>query len=421
MLNVDEALNLIAQHIAVLGSEVETLEKVLGRVAARDYFMPWAVPAWDSSARDGFALRSADIEAAGTDNPVHLKVIDTVVAGSTSRRQVTAGAAIRIMTGAPLPPGADCVVGFEDTVQNPGWPLGNHGDILEIVILHPLTSGQNVALAGHQVHQGELLVKAGMVIGPGPASLLASAGLSRIEVFRRPVVAIIATGTELVRPGRPLTGPRIYMGSSYSLAGQVRRCGGIPKLLGIARDTRTAIAAKLKRGMEADLVITTGGVAFGDRDLMKSVMAEMGEVIFSEIAMLPGKSTAFGLLRCPLPDAKIRLIPHFALSGNPPATGVGFEVLAGPAILKMAGRANPGPSTISARLMGKIANPANFRRFIWVTLDVKEGVIYAQPLGKESGGTLTGIARAAGLAIIPEKTSEVKEGRLIQVMVLNWV
>ena len=373
MLTVDEALNSILSRIAVVGIEEKPLLEALGRVAAQDYLAEFNVPDWDSSAKDGFAVRSEDVRTAGLLDPVVLRVIETVMAGSAASRPVLRGTAIRIMTGAPLPEGADCVVGFEDTVPVANWTLNRQTCAPMIGILISEPRSKNVYPAGHQISKGDLLATAGEVIGPAQAALLGSSGHTGIKVFKRPVVAIIATGSELVTPGRKLKGPYIYSGNSFSLAAQVKRCGGIPKLLGIAKDTRSSLTAKLKRGMNSDLVITTGGVAGGDRDLVKAVLAKLGEVVFREVRMMPGKSTGFGLLHGATPDAKVRLIPHVALSGNPPAVFAGFEVLVRPAILKMAGRAEVKPGIVMAKVDDRIINSGSFQRFVWVALTNRAG------------------------------------------------
>jgi molybdopterin molybdotransferase len=421
MLTVDEALDAILSRISVLATEDKPLLEALGRVAAQDHLADFNVPAWDSSVKDGFAARAEDIRAVSLHNPVVLKVIETVVAGSSASRTITRGTAIRIMTGAPLPAGADCVVGFEDTAlsvkSTPKWDTAAP----EISILRQITTGENIHRAGHQIFKGELLATGGAAIGPAQAALLGSSGLDGLRVFKRPVVAIIATGSELVTPGQTLKGPHIYSGNSFSLAAQVKRCGGIPKLLGTAKDTKSALTAKLKRGMKADLVITTGGVAGGDRDLVKAVLAKLGEVVFREVRMMPGKSTGFGLLHSPMPDGEIRLIPHMALSGNPPAVFASFEVLVRPAILKMAGRADVKPGIVLAKLDHRIVNSGSFQRFVWVTLANRAGAWHAKPTGTQSGGTLRAIAEANGLAIIPENTFESKKGDLVRVMTLDWV
>ncbi|HEX7475378.1 MAG TPA: gephyrin-like molybdotransferase Glp [Dehalococcoidales bacterium] len=415
-----EALDAILSRISVLAIEEKPLLEAPGRVAAQDYLAEFNVPAWDSSAKDGFAVRAEDIRGASLHNPFVLEVIETVTAGSSASRMITGGTAVRIMTGAPLPLGADCVVGFEDTT--PGVKSRPKSDAAEpeISIIRQIARGENIHRAGHQIFQGELLAAVGAVIGPAQAALLGSSGLAGLRVFKQPVIAIIATGSELVSPGRTLKGPHIYSGNSFSLAAQVKRCGGIPKLLGIAKDTESALTAKLKRGMKADLVLTTGGVAGGDRDLVKTVMADLGEVVFREVRMMPGKSTGFGLLHSLMPDGKVRLIPHVALSGNPPAVFAGFEVLVRPAILKMAGRADVKPGIVLAKLDERIIDSGSFQRFVWVKVVNRGGFSYAKPTGTQSGGTLRTIADANGLAIIPENTAESKKGDLVRVMTLDW-
>ncbi len=370
------------------------------------------MPDWDSSARDGFAVRAEDIRGAGPQNPVILQVIETVMAGSSAGRLVTPGAAIRIMTGAPLPAGADCVVQFEDT-DDAGRSRKKTGPRqAEIGILKEEKTGANVLPAGGQIPQGSSVISSGRVVGPGEINLLASLGQTHVRVVRRPVVAIIATGQELVNPGQRLAGPQIYVGNSSAIASQVLKCGGIPRILGIARDNKPSIVAKIRRASGADLIITTGGVSRGDRDLVKGVLATMGKIIFRQVGMTPGEHSAFALVE---PH-----IPHFALSGNPPASLVAFEVLVRPAILKSLGRKDLSPPLIEAILAEPLRNDKALQRFVWVTLEEHQGSCYARTAGSQVKGVLNSIALAQGLAILPETLAGAEKGATIQVLPLNW-
>jgi molybdopterin molybdotransferase len=313
------------------------------------------------------------------------------------------------MTGAPLPPGADCVVRFEDTDEYER----RQRDIKKsnINVLYEEKTGANIRMAGADIPRGTLALSSGTVIGPGDNGVLAALGFNSIKVFRRPVVAIIATGEELASQKAFLHGYRIYNGNSYGLASQVVRCGGIPQILGIARDNKASIVARLRRGIEADVVITTGGISMGDYDLVKDVLAEMGRVIFWQVDMTPGKSMAFAI---------IQNIPHFALPGSPPANMISFEVLVRPAIQKMMGKSRLEPCLIEAIAEGPIENRRSNRRFVWVSLEKRDGYYFAIPTGSKVKGTLNSIPLAGGIAVISEETRKVEKGDMIKIIPLEW-
>jgi molybdopterin molybdotransferase len=412
ILTFDEAREAILREIAVLPPEEQPLLKALGQTMVEDIRAQINVPGWDSSARDGFAVRAEDVRGATPQNPVILRVIETVMAGSDARRPVVSGTAIRIMTGAPLPPGADCVVQFEDTDEALRDRNETGAGRTEIGIQKEEKTGANILPAGGQIPKGSSVIARGRIVGPGEINLLASLGQTRVKVVRRPVAAIIATGQELVSPGRTLVKPQIYVGNSSAIAAQVVKCGGIPRILGIARDNKASIIAKIRRASSADLIITTGGVSRGDRDLVKDILATLGTVVFRQVGMTPGEYSTFALIE---PH-----IPHFALSGNPPASLIAFEVLVRPALLKMLGRKDLDPPLIEATLEEPLRNERALRRFIWATLEVREGLCYARPTGSRTQGALNSIAMAEGLAILPETQTRAERGDKIQVRPLNW-
>ncbi len=406
MLSVDEALEAILNRIETTEPESVFLKDAGGRIAAQEYRADSESPAFAGSALDGFAVQSRDIRLASRANPITLKVIETVMAGSTAKSEVVTGTAIRIMTGAPLPAGAECVVGFEDVS-----PEGNRVRINKSEV-----KDRNVQPAGFQIKKGDLLVERGQAIGPSQLLLLASAGLNWIQVFRRPKVAIIATGSELVAPGRPLGGAQIYSGSAYTLAMLISQWGGIPRILGIAKDTEPDLKAKIRRGSETDFAITIGGVAGGDHDLVNGVIAELGEVVFAGVRMTPGKATTFGQLK---KSAGAKVIPHLALSGSPPAALAGFAAFFRPALAKMIGRKDLNPGAIEAVAGTEFENPEALQRYIWVALERREGVMTARPGRDKSKGSLTSIASAGGLAVLPA-SAQIKQGSLIPVLRLDW-
>jgi molybdopterin molybdotransferase len=418
MLSVDEALERILSHIDILEPEDRPLLDSLGQIAAEHVRAEMNVPDWDSSARDGFAVRAEDIRGASLQNPRILPVIGTVMAGFAAEVSVAPGTAIRIMTGAPLPSGADCVVEFEDT--DAMTPNKKRRPANKVSIRQAEKAGANIKRAGEQVARGSLIVPRRAAIGPVELNILASQGYTLVKVIRRPVVAIIDTGQELANPGEPLLPSHIYNGNGLSIAAQVQRCGGIAKILGIAKDNKRSITARIRRGTRADVIVTTGGVATGDRDLVKDILAETGQVMVRQVRMVPGKAFTFALIQKTEPSGRVRLVPHFALSGNPPAAMVNFEVLVRPAILKMRGSSALAPNTIEAVMEEPMVNDEGLRRFAWVTVEKREGRYYASQPDSRVRGTLSAMAAAGGLAVIPENKARVKKGERLPVVLLDW-
>ena len=418
MLSVDEALGKILNCIDILDAEDRPLLDSLGQIAAEDVHAEIDVPSRDSSARDGFAVRARDIQGASPGNPRILPVIETVMAGFASKRGLSPGTAIRIMTGAPMPPGADCVVSFEDTGEMTA--VGKKRPAKRVSILKAEKKGANIKRSGEQVARGSLILSRGAAIGPVELNLLASQGYTRVKAIRRPLVAIIDTGQELANPGRQLRLPQIYNGNGLSIAALVQRCGGTAWILGIAKDTKRSISAKIRRGTRADAIVTTGGVSSGDRDLVKDLLAEMGQIMVRQVRMVPGKAFTFALIPGTGPSGSARQVPHFALSGNPPAAMVNFEILARPALLKMQGASGLAPCTLEAVMEESLVNDEALRRFAWVIVEQRQGCYYARQPDSKAGGTLGSMASADGLAVIPEDVALVKKGEKIRVILLDW-
>ncbi len=418
MISVEEALDKILSYVNVLEAESCPILASLGQVLAEDVRSEIDVPPLDNSAMDGYAVRSTDTIGTGKDSPRILRVIDTVAAGSISRLEVKPGATIRIMTGAPLPKGADAVVPFEDTdeVARRTSPNGRSN---EIGILQEVKEGANIRSAGEDVRKGALVLSKGTVIRPSEAGVLASLGRSSVPVIRRPVVAVLATGDELVELGKPLPHGKIYNSNSYSAAAMVIRYGGIPKLLGIALDSESSLTELLEKGLDTDLFITTGGVSKGDYDMVKDILAKMGEISFWTVRMKPGKPLAFGLLKGRGKDG-VRAIPHLGLPGNPVSVMITFELFARPAILKMMGLKNFAKPTIEAVLEDSLSNSDGRRIFARVSVEKREGRYFARLTGPQGSGILTSMSRANGLAIIPESKARVEKGERVRVMMLDW-
>lgn len=420
MLTVDLALETILNHIKVLDAEDRPLLDSAGQIIAEDVYAGIDIPPHDCSALDGFAVRSEDIRKACPQSPVPLRVIETVPAGFVAGKRVSPGTAVRIMTGAPLPEGADCVVGFENTDEKVRAQNEKKMSPSVIGILLAVKSGANIRRAGEQIARGTLVIRNGTSLGPAETGILASLGCTQARVIRRPRVAVFSTGEELVEAGTPLPGHRIYNGNSFNIAAQVLRCGGVPRITGISRDNKRSIAAGVRRSLNADMIVSTGGVSAGDHDLVRDVLNEMGEIVFWKVNMTPGKSCAFALVRRSLPGGGIVLIPHFALNGNPPASMISFEVLVRPAILKMKGVSDLMPATVEAISEDYINNPGGSRRFVWVSVEKREDTLLARPASAQVKEILVSISRADGLAVISEQTGEVKPGDKLAVRLLDW-
>ena len=411
MISVEQALEKVLSYVEVLDREEKPILECLGQVLDEDVLSPINVPPLDNSAMDGYALQAESTIGATESSPVILDVIDEVSAGAISEQVVGPETAIRIMTGAPLPKGADSVVQFEDTDET----LRPQHPISQIGILKEIAKGLNVRRAGEDISQGQLVLEKGTSLRPQELGVLASLGKTTVKVTRRPVVAILATGNELVEVGKPLPEGKIYNSNSFSLAAQVTRYGGIPKILGIARDREEEIEAKVRQALDADLLLTSGGVSVGQYDLVKDVLAKQGEISFWTVRMKPGKPLAFGLIKG---DGK--RVPHLGLPGNPVSSMVTFELFARPAILKMLGKKNLSKPTVSAVIESRVKN-TDGRRFLVRAMVRREGDRYfARVSGPQGSGILTSMARANGLAIVPEDVDAVEEGETVQVLMLDW-
>lgn len=414
MISVEEALATILRHVQPLGPERLPILDALGRVLVENITSKIDIPPFDNSGMDGFAVRSGDLIRASADTPVRLTVIGSVAAGYVAGMRVEQGTAIRIMTGAPLPDGADAVVPYEDTsdffrdkterLQSPST---------EVDVRRPAKTRANVRPAGEDIHAGELVLEEGRTIRPQEIGVLASLGHATVLVWRRPRVAILATGDELLEVHEPLAPGKIRNSNEYTNAALVQRTGGIPIRLGIARDTKSELTAKIREGLDqgADLFLTSGGVSVGDYDVVKDVLDTEGRMQFWQVKMKPGKPLAFGLLRGG--------VPLIGLPGNPVSAMVSFEQFARPAILKMLGHSDWTKPTVQAMIDEDMPNSGR-RAFVRVIV-TRDGDAYrARTTGEQGSGVLTSMSRANGLAVIPEDTLLVKAGNLVKVQMLDW-
>ncbi len=415
MISVEEALERILSCVNVLEAEEKHILDSLGQVLAEDVYSSINIPPADNTAMDGYAVRAEDTRGASPASPRFLRVIDTVPAGYTSKRRVEPGTAIRIMTGAPIPEGADSIVRFEDTDEDK-----RQGELGEIGILKEVKPGADIRRAGEDVKEGSLVLTKGTLIRPSEIGVLASLGRSRVKVIRRPVVAILATGDELVDIGKPLLPGKIYNSNTYSLAALVQRYGGIPEILGIAKDNRSSLVNKLQQGVSADLFITSGGVSMGDYDMIKEVLAAQGEITFWMVRMKPGKPLAFGILKVVDSKGEVKHIPQLGLPGNPVSSMVTFELFARPAMLKMMGRKNLDKAVIWAVSEERVTNTDGRRIFARVRVEKRGEGYFARLTGPQGSGILTSMAAANGLLIVPEEKPALEAGEKAQVLMLDW-
>jgi len=409
MISVDEALEYVLKHFEPLEPEEAEILDALDRVLAEDVYSDTDIPPFDNSAMDGYAVRAADTVGASSEAPVTLRVIGDLAAGYTTDLVVEPGTAIRIMTGAPLPAGADAVVRFEETGEGLSGreKAGDRVGIFSQVVIR-----ENVRSAGEDVREGELVLAEGTILRAQEIGVLASLGRARVRVIRRPRVAILATGDELIAIDQPLSPGKIRSSNEYSNAALVRRYGGVPIRLGIARDDVGELTAKIYEGLaqRVDLFLTSAGVSVGDYDVVKDVLSAEGEMHFWQVRMKPGKPLAFG---------EIRGVPLLGLPGNPMSALVSFEQFARPAILKMLGKTRLRKPTVEAVLEEDVKSSGrrNFKRAV---ITRRGGEYYASVTGPQGSGILTSMVKANGLAIIPEGIRQMKAGERVTVQMLDW-
>lgn len=415
MISVEQALEKILAQVDVLEAEQRSILDCLGQVLAEDVYSNISVPPLDNSAMDGFAVRSEDTRGASPKSPRVLQVIDTVVPGSISRSEVKPGTAIRIMTGAPIPEGADCVVKFEDTDEDE-----RQGASDTVGILRQVKPGTDIRPAGEDITKGQLVLPEGTVLRPSEIGVLASLGRTTVRVIRRPVVAILATGGEVVDINQPLPPGKIYNSNSYSVAALVLRYGGIPRILGIASDSEDSVVASLRHGLDADMLITTGGVSLGDYDVVRDVLVKQGEVAFWQVRMKPGKPIVFGMIKGLDKTGTPRKIPQLGLPGYPVSAMITFELFVRPALFKMMGKKNLAKPTIQAVMEEPIVNKDGRRIFARAIVERRGNQYFARLTGPQGSGILTSMVLANGLVIVPEDKPRVETGEKVQVMMLDW-
>ena len=402
MLSVEEAGKRILAAFSVLPPERTPLLETLGLTLAEDVVAGFSIPPLANSAMDGYAVRVEDTRGASVENPRRLRISSNLAAGYVSDRRVEPGTAIRIMTGAPVPEGTEAVIQVELTERE--------GD--EVLVQAEVGPGRNVRQAGEDVQAGQTVLRQGARIRPAEVGVLASLGLRDVSCVRRPRVGILATGDELLEPGETLQPGKIYNANAYSTAAQVREAGGVPVMLGIARDTTESLSEKIRYALEqgADMLISSGGVSVGDFDLVKDMLASQGEIDFWQVNMKPGKPLAFGQLGG---------VPMIGLPGNPVSSMISFELFGRPAIQKMMGQPVTPRPQVHAQMRDYYKKTDDRRHFIRVRVEGGDGASTATLTGDQGSGILTSLSRANGLAVIPEDWPDVRPGQRVAVWILD--
>lgn len=407
IVQVEEAIARIRPHIRLGNTEEVPLLDSIGRRLAENVRATHDLPPFRRSGMDGYAIRSADSAGATSDNPLLLNVIETIPCGEVSQKDLVPGTASRIMTGAMLPEGADAVVMFELTREEE-W----EGDRY-IALRQPVQAGHNVTPVGFEAKRDTPMLERGRVIGPGEVALLATFGYARVNVYKKPTVAILTTGSELLGVDEPLLPGKIRDSNRYLLAAQVLQAGGVPVMVDtLPDDDIEGARSKIRQAFyEADLLITTGGVSVGDYDLLTDIFqAWEGDTLFSKVAMRPGKHTTAGVWQGKF---------WFGLSGNPGACFVGFELFVQPVLWGMQGKRDLVPASCTAKLGRVYGKGSPFPRYARGYLTEENGCMTAWPVGMDQSSITASIAEANCLIRIPAGQNPVQTGDDVQVIKLS--
>jgi molybdopterin molybdotransferase len=401
LISANRALEIVLECAAPLGVERVTIREALGRVLAEDIRSPRDIPGFDNSAMDGYAVRSADVAGASQASPVRLRVVDTIGAGRVPSVKVLPGTASRIMTGAPVPEGADAIVQLERTRQS--------GDVVELMA--DVAPRNFIRPRGEDLRRDDLAFGAGTELGATDLGMLASLNRSTVEVWRRPRVGIVATGDELVEVDQVPSGAQVVNSSGYALAAAAIEAGAEPVMMPIARDRPELIRQRLAQAFAFDVVLSTGGVSVGQFDYVSAELQRLGmREMFHGVAQKPGKPLAFGTV-----GAKLL----FGLPGNPVSTMVCFYLYALPALHKLSGRSRLGLTKVRVRCGADIRTSANLTEFVRVKVAREGDELVANATGSQSSGVLSSLSRANALLIGPAPATMMKCGDYATVLLLD--
>lgn len=379
MPSIEHAREMILSRMTIMPSETVSLEESLGRYLTRDIVSSMDIPSLDNSAMDGYAVCREDIPSPGT----CLRVSSVLPAGTLAGSPLNRGEAVKIMTGAPVPEGADAVVKREDTTESEGQ-----------VIIHAVPGyHENIRFRGEDIRSGDVILHAGDRIGPAQIGVLASLRMLIVPVRQKPVVGVLATGDEIVDLDEPLAPGKTTSSNSYTLVSLIKELGATPLYLGIARDTRESLREKLSGAVKADLLLTSGGVSMGDYDLVREIMGEEENgLIFWKVDMKPGRPMAFGLLNG---------IPTIGLPGNPVSTMTSFFQFARPAILKMLGARNILLPRVAAKLSEPLDHKSDRPYLMRGILEKGGDDLSVRPTGPQGSGMLTSMAKGNCFIVLP--------------------
>jgi molybdopterin molybdotransferase len=398
VISVEEALEIVLREAPVLPAEEVALDEAFGRVLAEDVRSDMDLPPFDRSAMDGYAVRAADVVSA----PVALEVVGEVPAGRWPEREIGPGQAIRIMTGAPIPPGATAVQPVERT-----QPL----DEFRVTILTPVAERANVAARASEVRAGDVVLDRGRVIGPAALAVLASAGRARVRVGVRPSLAVLVTGDEIVDvAARPGPG-QIRNSNGPAVAAQARLAGATVRILGVAPDRQDAIAAAIGEGLAADVLVVSGGVSAGDYDLVEPALLDCGaSFLFTRVAIKPGAPLVFG--------RRDRTLV-FGLPGNPVSTQVTFDLFVRAALLKMQGARVVTRPRVTVQLLGAVKNRAGRTAYMPARVRGEGGRLVARPLRSTGSGDFVAHSRANALVVIGAERTKAEAGETAEALLLG--
>ena len=397
-----------AQHIVLdaacaLGCEKVGLLDALGRVLGEDIIASRSNPPWDNSAMDGFAVRWEDIHSEYSISKIpELKIVEDVAAGAVATKTVGPGEAIRIMTGAPLPVGADTVVRIEYTEPS---------ETTVRIMMSEHGQGANIRPKGDDVQEGDCIIAKGTSLRSGEIGMLAILAKPFVLVYQRPRVGILSTGDELADLDEPFDENKIVNSNSYGIASAVQEAGGIPILLGIAKDTPDSLKDKIRQGLTCDILVLSGGVSMGDYDFTKPVFAELGaDMNFWKLAIRPGQPVAFGKIQGKL---------AFGLPGNPVSSMVTFDQLVRPAMMKLGGHTNWERPTVKATFQETFSKQPDRRHFLRGVLAHENGALVVRTTGKQGSGILTSMVKANGFIDVPEEVENLQPGDFVDVQLLS--
>lgn len=411
LMSVSEARERILSTFKLLDPEPVNLPEAAGRVLAEDVRSNIDLPVFDNSSMDGFAIRAEDVVEARRDGPVKLKVIEDVPAGQTSSRSVSVGEAARVMTGSPLPHGANAIIPLEDTDHFQIKPHFEDKLSPFVQIFRAVETGDYVRYRGEDVRKGDLILARGSRLRPQDIGLLAMIGVPSVKVYRRPKIAIVSTGDELQPVGEPLEPGKIFESNAYTLSALVRRDGGEPIYLGIARDSEAAVREKLDEAITlgADLILSSAGVSVGAFDFVRHVVEQRGELSFWRVNMRPGKPLAFG---------HYQGVPIVGLPGNPVSAFIGYEVFVQPVVTKLLGQNEIQRPRIKATLLEQVGSDGR-ESYLRSIVHYENGRWQARLTGHQGSGNLRSLVQANALLIIPSGVKSLPAGSEVDAWFLD--